>query len=41
MLCGFGVEDVLDLGGGDGWLCFLGFVLECLVDVLVDCVGVD
>jgi len=24
---GFGVEDVLDLGVGDGWLGFLGFVL--------------
>jgi len=41
VLCGFGVEDVLDLGGGDGWLCFLGFVVECVVDVLVDCGGVD
>jgi len=41
VLCGFGVEDVLDLGGGDGWLGFLGFVVECVVDVGVDCVGVD
>jgi len=41
VLCGFGVEDVLYLGGGDGWLCFLGFVVECVVDVGVDCGGVD
>lgn len=41
VLCGFGVEDVLYLGWGDGWLCFLGFVLECLVDVGVYGLGVD
>lgn len=38
---GFGVEYVLDGCGCDGWLGFLGFVLECLVDLCVDCVGVD
>jgi len=40
-MSGFCVEDVLDGCGCDCWLCFLGFVVECVVDVLVDGVGVD
>ena len=41
VISGFCVEYVLDCCWCDGWLCFLGFVVECVVDVLVDCGGVD
>ena len=41
VMSGFGVEYVLDCCWCDGWLGVFGFGLECVVDVLVDCVGVD